>query len=120
MSVTHSGYIAETFSRFFAEFVGEVMPPFSTGETGYGDAKKVMYFSDRAGLFSALGQTKNSYAFSEPISAKTLEKFGLKEIAFVGAPKYLDMLIYPFDYYLSKTDKDFITALCLKKRNIIG
>ena len=71
-------------------------------------------------MFSALGQTKNSYSFLEPISAKTLEKFGLKEIAIVGAPKYRDMLIYPFDYYLSKTDKDFITALCLKKRNIIG
>lgn len=111
---------AESLENFVrAEFVGEVMPPFGAGETVYCDAKKVMYFSDRASLFSALGQTKNAYAFSEPTSAKTLEKFGLKEIPFVGAPKYRDVLIYPSDYYLSKTDKDFITALCSVKRDII-
>lgn len=103
-----------------AEFVGEVTPPFTANETTRGEDKKVVYFSDRASLFSALYRIKNSYAFIEPTPLATLEKFGLKEITYGGsAPKYRDVLIYPSDYCLSGTDKDFITALCDVKRDII-
>lgn len=102
-----------------AEFIGEVNPPFISGEKFFGEAKKTIYFTDRASLFSALSTTKNACAFIEPTATATLEKYGLKEFTFAGgAHRFRDVLIYPSDYCLSKTDKDFITALCIVKREL--
>ena len=82
--------------------------------------KRRIFVFERASQFDVLSSDPETFMWVSPVPQETLERYGLVErICPDNNKEYRDVLIYPSDYYLSKTDKDFITALCSVKRDII-
>ena len=103
-------------------FLNDFALPFAAVEADkkVREADKTIYVSDFATMLNLLTAIKNSYAYTPPVTEETLERYNLSLITVGGEKrKFRDVLIYPADYVLSKADKDFITALCTEKRNVV-
>lgn len=74
---------------------------------------------ERASLYELLDKNPDSFAWSSPLPAKTLERYGLvmKKCA-ENKKVYKDLLVYKKDYEFTESDKAFITELCRTKREI--
>lgn len=82
--------------------------------------KRIFVF-ERGGQFDLLSSNPETYMWVSPIPQDTLERFGITERDCPDNTKtYKDMLVYRKDYKLTNLDKNFITALCRAKREVIG
>lgn len=81
------------------------------------DINRRIFVFERGSEFDVLSKNEEAYMWVSPIPDDIKAKYNLVERSCPeNSKKYRDMLIYPKNYVLSKTDKAFITALCDAKR----
>ena len=83
-------------------------------------AKRVIYLSERAGLFDLLAENHQTFARCSSLTDEALKRYGLIQRECEDEKEvYKDFLVYKKDYRLSELDKDFITQLCNSRRKYI-
>lgn len=81
-------------------------------------SRRIFVF-ERASQFELLSKNEETFMWVSPISNDMLERYNLMQVECADTTKvYKDLLIYRENYKLSNLDKDFITELCISKRNL--
>ena len=76
-----------------------------------------IFVFERASQFDLLAENPKTFMWVSPASQKMLDRYNLVQRSCEGNKKtYKDLLIYQKGYKLSKLDKQFITELCLSRR----
>jgi len=84
-------------------------------------SKRVIYLSERAGLFDLLAENHQTFARCSSLTSDILKRYGLVQRECEEAKEiYKDFLVYKKDYRLTDLDKDFITELCSSRRKYIN
>ena len=85
-----------------------------------GDIDRRIYVFERASQFDLLSENPDTFMWVSPLPEKLLERYGLVMRACAGNSRtYRDVLIYRSNYHLTQLDNQFITELCLAKRQCI-
>lgn len=85
-----------------------------------GDIDRRIFVFERASQFDLLSENPNTFMWVSPLPDKLLERYGLVMRKCEGNDRtYRDVLIYRSGYRLTALDKQFITELCMAKRQCI-
>lgn len=83
------------------------------------DIKKRIFIYERASQFEMLSSIKNSFMWVSPIPKDILDRYNLVELECSDlSNEYKDVLIYRNGYKLTKNDTEFLTHLCIVKREV--
>lgn len=96
------------------------LPMIELSKTEFSDeiSRRIFVF-ERASQFELLSKNEETFMWVSPIPDDVLEKYNLMQVECADTTKvYKDLLIYRSNYKLSDLDKDFITELCISKRNL--
>ncbi len=84
------------------------------------DISRRIYVFERASQFDILSSNPETFMWVSPVSKELLQRYNLVQKPSPDNTKvYKDLLIYKKDYRLSQLDKQFITQLCLTKREYL-
>ena len=84
-------------------------------------SKRIIYLSERAGLFDLLAENHQTFARCSSLTSDTLKRYGLVQKECEEEKEvYKDFLVYKKDYHLTDLDKDFITELCASRRKYLN
>lgn len=79
-----------------------------------------VYAQERASRLNILSSNVKTFMWVSSLSKRQLDRYGLKQKSCTdNNVKFKDVLIYRSDYHLSDIDKNFITLLCDKKREVM-
>lgn len=83
------------------------------------EVSRRIFVFERASQFELLANNEETFMWVSPVSKRLLDRYGLVQKECIDNTKeYKDLLIYRSNYKLSKLDQEFITKLCVSKRNI--
>lgn len=96
------------------------LPMIELSKTEFTDEiRRRIFVFERASQFELLSKNEETFMWVSPVSNDMLERYNLVQVECADTTKvYKDLLIYRENYKLSNLDKDFITELCISKRNL--
>lgn len=96
------------------------LPMIELSKTEFTDEiRRRIFVFERASQFELLSKNEETFMWVSPVSNDMLERYNLVQVECADTTKvYKDLLIYRENYKLSDLDKNFITELCISKRNL--
>lgn len=84
------------------------------------NVKRKIFVFERASQFDLLSENPDTFMWVSPAPEKVLKRYGLvQRHCSENTRIYRDVLIYRDEYKLTEMDKEFITELCMSRRQCI-